>query len=113
MKEKLKNLEDKIANNITRNHNDQIIPNEEHKVYNSLSYAIKNNLKVKIEYHNLKHGVSIRTIYPLSLYLFQDEWWCSSYWEEQDDMRQFHIKRITKCEISNSKFDPNIINIKF
>lgn len=112
LKEELKNLEDKIASNIFRNEN-QIITNEEHQVYNNLSYAIKNHLKVKITYHNLQHGISLRTIYPLSLYLFQNEWWCSSYWEEQDDMRQFHLKRITKCDISNVKFDPNLINIKF
>lgn len=109
----LKNIEDKILNNVISNKNNKIINDDEHQVYNNLSYALKNHLKVKIEYHNLKHGISIRTIYPLSLYLFQDEWWCSSYWEEQDDMRQFHLKRITKCDISNSKFDPNLINIKF
>lgn len=113
VKEELKNLEDKIATNMLSNTNKRIITDEEHQVYNNLSYAIKNHLKVQIEYHNLQHGVSLRTIYPLSLYLFQDEWWCSSYWEEQDDMRQFHLKRITKCTISTSKFDPNIINVKF
>lgn len=113
IKEELKNIEDKISSNIIRNDNNKILSDEEHQVYNNLSYAIKNHFKVKIEYHNLKHGISIRTIYPLSLYLFQDEWWCSSYWEEQDDMRQFHLKRITKCAITTSKFDPNIINIKF
>ena len=47
------------------------------------------------------------------MYLFQDEWWCSSYWEEKDDMRQFHIKRILECEILDSTFDPKKINIKF
>lgn len=113
LKEKLKNIENKISINIIHNENNKILNDEEHQIYNNISYAIKNHLKVKIEYHNLKHGISIRTIYPLSLYLFQDEWWCSSYWEEQDDMRQFHLKRIVKCDISTSKFDPNIINIKF
>lgn len=113
VKEELKNLENKITSNIIINEKRPLINDEEHQVYNNLSYAIKNHFKVKIEYHNLKHGVSIRTIYPLSLYVFQNEWWCSSYWEEQDDMRQFHIKRITKCDISNSKFNPDIINVKF
>ena len=70
-------------------------------------------MKLKIKYYNLQHGESIRTIYPLGLYLFQNEWWVSAYWEEKEDMRQFHLKRIRDCEILDCKFDPNEINIKF
>ena len=116
LKENLKNLENKINSNLLHieNKNKKIInENQELKVYNALSKAIKYNFKVKIKYHNLKHGESIRIIYPLGMYLFQNEWWCSSYWEEKDDMRQFHIKRILECEILDSTFDPKKINIKF
>lgn len=116
IKDDLKNIENKINNNLLNieNNNKQFIDNDEElKVYNALNKAIKYNYKVKIKYYNLKHGESIRTIYPLGMYLFQDEWWCSSYWEEKDDMRQFHIKRILECEILDSTFDPQKINIKF
>lgn len=112
----LKNIENKVYNNILQieNKNTQFINNDaELKIYNALNKAIKYNYKVKIKYYNLQHGESIRTIYPLGMYLFQNEWWCSSYWEEKDDMRQFHIKRILDCDIMDSTFDPKKINIKF
>lgn len=82
-------------------------------IYNKLSKALKYHLKVKITYYNLQHGESIRTIYPLALYKFQNEWWVSSYWEEKDDMRQFHLVRIKKCELLSDTFDPREINVKF
>lgn len=81
--------------------------------YNKLSKALKYHLKVRITYYNLQHGESIRTIYPLALYKFQNEWWVSSYWEEKDDMRQFHLVRIKKCELLSDTFDPREINVKF
>lgn len=115
-KEKLTNLSNKINNEILHenNENAKLITNDkEQKVYNTISKALKQNFKLKIRYHNLKHGESIRTIYPLGLYLFQNEWWCSSYWEEKDDMRQFHLKRILEVEILKEKFNPKKINIKF
>ena len=87
--------------------------NLEKQIYNQISYALRNEQKLKIKYYNLQHGVSIRTIYPLGLYLFQNEWWISSYWEEKDDLRQFHLKRIQSCEILKEKFNPKEINIKF
>lgn len=116
LKNKLINIEKKIATNLLKSDNDNnsyITEDKELNVYNKLSRAIKSNYKVKIKYYNLKHGESIRTIYPLGMYLFQDEWWCSSFWEEKEDMRQFHIKRIIECEILPQKFDPKKINIMF
>lgn len=116
LKSDLKNIENKLNHSIldSENKNKQFVDNDnELKVYNALNKAIKYNYKVKIKYYNLQHGESIRTIYPLGMYLFQDEWWCSSYWKEKDDMRQFHIKRILECEILNTTFDPKKINIKF
>lgn len=90
-----------------------IINDKELSVYNAISKALKYNLKLRIKYYNLQHGESIRTICPLGLYLFQNEWWCSSYWEEKDDMRQFHLKRIIEAEILEEIFDPQKINVKF
>ena len=116
LKNKIINLSNKINSSIIdeNNKNKKIMTNDkEIDIYNKLCKAIKNNNKVRIKYFNLQHGESIRTIYPLSLYLFQSEWWCSSYWEEKDDMRQFHIKRIKEIEILQNYFDPNEINIKF
>lgn len=114
--EKVYNLSNKINNCIIEenNKNVKLIADEnELKVYNTISKALKHNYKLKIKYYNIQHGNSIRTIYPLALYLFQNEWWCSSYWEEKDDMRQFHLKRILNAEIIEETFDPQKINIKF
>ena len=116
IKEKLTNLSNKINNEILYKENENtklITTDKEQKVYNTISRALKQSFKLKIKYYNLKHGESIRTIYPLGLYLFQNEWWCSSYWEEKDDMRQFHLKRILEVEILKEKFNPKKINIKF
>lgn len=116
IKDELKHIKSKMlvnANNQENNHKIIITDNKELNVFNKINNAYKNNFKLKINYHNLKHGDSIRIIYPLGLYLFQNEWWVSAYWEEKDDMRQFHLKRITDCEILIDKFDPQKINIKF
>ena len=116
IKDKLSNIRSKITLNINNKENNSkviISDNKELSVFNKINNAYKNNLKIKIHYYNLQHGESIRTIYPLGLYLFQNEWWVSAYWEEKDDMRQFHLKRILDCDILDTKFDPNEINIKF
>lgn len=116
LRDKLIDISNKISSNVLdeENKNKKLITDDkELLVYNTLSKAIRNNYKVRIKYYNLQHGESVRIIYPLGLYLFQNEWWCSSYWEEKDDMRQFHIKRILEAEILDSKFDPNEINVKF
>ena len=116
VEDKLNNIKSKIALNINNKENNKkiIISNsQELNIFNKINNAYKNNLKLKINYYNLKHGNSVRTIYPLGLYLFQNEWWVSAYWEEKDDMRQFHLKRIADCEILNIPFDPSEINIKF
>jgi len=116
LKSKLKNTQNKVTINLlsSENKNNQFLTSDkELKIYNALNKAIKYNYKIKIKYYNLQHGESVRTIYPLGMYLFRDEWWCSAYWEEKDDMRQFHIKRILDCEILNITFDPQEINIKF
>lgn len=112
----LKALKDKIRYAVidNQNKNEKILVDDEIiRKYNIFSKAIKYNQKIKIKYQNLQHGISIRTIYPLSLYLFQGEWWSSCYWEEKDDMRQFHLIRILDAELLEEHFDPNLINIKF
>lgn len=116
IKKELDNIKTKISLNINNKKNNSkviITDDKELNVFNKINNAYKNNLKLRIEYYNLQHGKSIRTIYPLGLYLFQNEWWVSAYWEEKEDMRQFHLKRILDCEILNDKFDPNEINVKF
>lgn len=113
-REQLRELEKKIVTNLLKEENNNLKNlSESLNVYNKLSRAIKSHHKVKIKYYNYQHGESIRTIYPLGMYMFQGEWWCSSYWEEKDDMRQFHITRIIECAILDEKFDPKDINVKF
>lgn len=114
--EKLRNLKNKINYAVIDHENkmEKILTDDEMiKKYNMFSRAMKYNLKMKIKYQNLQHGISVRTVYPLSLYLFQGEWWSSCYWEEKDDMRQFHLIRILDAELLEEHFDPNLINVKF
>lgn len=116
MKEKLHHIYTKMSlNEHNQESNKKVIitDHQELNVFNKVNNAYKNNLKLKITYYNLQHGESVRTIYPLGLYLFQNEWWVSAYWEEKDDMRQFHLKRIYDCEILNESFDPAEINLKY
>ncbi len=116
LKNRLVNIKKKIMTNLLKDENSKttlISGDNELNVYNKLSRAVKNHRKVRIKYYNLQHGKSVRTIYPLGMYLFQGEWWCSSYWEEKDDMRQFHITRISECDILDETFEPQKINIKF
>ena len=116
VKNELNDIKSKLSLDINnRKNNKKIIisTNSELGIFNKINNAYKTARKLRINYHNLKHGDSIRTIYPLGLYLFQNEWWVSAYWEEKDDMRQFHLKRIIDCEILDETFNPNEINIKF
>ena len=116
VKNELNDIKSKLSLDINnRKNNKKIIisTNSELGIFNKINNAYKTARKLRINYHNLKHGDSIRTIYPLGLYLFQNEWWVSAYWEEKDDMRQFHLKRIIDCEMLDETFNPNEINIKF
>lgn len=116
IKQELMNIHSKIILNLNNKENNRkpiLSDNAELNVFNKVNNAYKNHLKLKIKYYNLKHGESIRVIYPLGLYLFQNEWWVSAYWEEKDDMRQFHLKRIMDCEVLDIKFNSNEINLKF
>ena len=115
-KEGITSLKNKLLINLNNQKSNKIVikaKDEELNIFNKINNAYKNNLKIKIKYYNLKHGESIRTIYPLAMYLFQNEWWISAYWEEKDDMRQFHLKRIRECQILDIKFNPQDINLKF
>lgn len=115
-KEGITSLKNKLLINLNNQKSNKIVikaKDEELNIFNKINNAYKNNLKIKIKYYNLKHGESIRTIYPLGMYLFQNEWWVSAYWEEKDDMRQFHLKRIRECQILDIKFNPQDINLKF
>ena len=116
LREKLITIEKKITTNILMEDNvnkNFITDDSELNVYNKLNKAIKKHYKVRVKYYSLRHGKTVRTMYPLGMYLFHGEWWCSSYWEEKDYMRQFHIKSILDCEILSETFDPKNINLKF
>lgn len=115
-KDKVSNIINKINVDILDNENKDgnlVVEDKVLDIYNKLSKALKYHKKVRISYYNLQHGESIRIIYPLALYKFQNEWWVSSYWEDKDDMRQFHLVRIRNIQVLDEDFNPNEINIKF
>lgn len=115
-KDKVSNIVDKIEVSLIDNDDKDkniVVDDKILNTYNKLSKALKYHKKVRITYYNLQHGESIRIIYPLALYKFQNEWWVSSYWEDKDDMRQFHLVRINGIQLLDEEFNPNEINIKF
>ncbi|MDE6141839.1 MAG: WYL domain-containing protein [Bacilli bacterium] len=115
-KMKVANIIDKINVDILESDNREkniAVADKVLDIYNKLSKALKYHKKVRITYYNLQHGESVRIIYPLALYKFQNEWWVSSYWEDKDDMRQFHLVRMSNVQVLDDEFDPSEINIKF
>lgn len=74
LKEEIKNIYNKMMATIQKEEKKTkhlLTDNLEKQIYNQISYALRNEQKLKIKYYNLQHGVSIRTIYPLGLYLFK------------------------------------------
>ena len=66
-------------------------PGEIEKIIES---AIKKNEKIEIIYNDINGGQSQRTIHPLHLFKYKDEYYVTAFCELRNDIRHFELKRI-------------------
>ena len=66
-------------------------PGEIEKV---IENAINKNEKIEIIYNDIDGGQSKRTIHPLHLFKYKDNYYVTAFCELRNDIRHFEIKRI-------------------
>jgi len=86
------------------NKNKVNLDEQEIKVFNALSSAIKSKKKVKILYYSYNKGDNERIIHPFTLQIYGDKWGCSAYCETRSDLRHFELSRIKNIEILNETY---------
>ena len=67
--------------------------------------AIRDSLKLRIEYADQSNRTSTRIVWPLGLYLFSHVTLVCTWCEEREDFRSFRSERIRKCDILKDRFD--------
>ena len=83
----------------------RFIPNKginlkDKNIYNTISRAVKEQRKCKIEYYSKdKKEVSSRTIIPYELILLNNEWGIAAYCELKNEIRHFYLNRIKKIKL--------------
>ncbi|HIU11820.1 MAG TPA: WYL domain-containing protein [Candidatus Onthocola stercorigallinarum] len=70
-------------------------PGEIEKIIES---AIKKNEKIEIIYNDINGGQSQRTIHPLHLFKYKDEYYVTAFCELRNDIRHFELKRIVNIK---------------
>ena len=104
-KERLDIIADKVHGVYFDSKNENIELKEETKNYfNTLTRAIKERRKVKINYYSYTHGNEDRIIHPLDMFLYNSGWGCAAYCEKKKDLRHFELKRINKIELLEENF---------
>ncbi len=56
--------------------------------------AINKNEKIDIVYNDIDGGHSKRTIHPLHLFKYKDNYYVTAFCELRNDIRHFELKRI-------------------
>ncbi len=74
------------------------------KYFNTLTKAIKERRKVKINYYSYTRGNEERIIHPFDMFLYNGNWGCAAYCELKKDLRHFELKRINNIELLDEKF---------
>jgi len=100
-KEKLEVIKNKVLSLSFENVN---LKDEEKNTFNILNKAIKEKMKVKINYYSYKNGNIDRVIRPLDMFLYNSGWGVAAYCELRSDLRHFELKRINKIELLNETF---------
>lgn len=59
---------------------------------------------VEMEYLSLKNEVSVRSIHPYKLFMYNNAWFVLSYDESSSDFRYFKLNRILSFKITNKTF---------
>ena len=60
--------------------------------------AISKNDKIEIVYNDIDGGQSKRTIHPLHLFKYKDNYYVTAFCELRNDIRHFELKRITNIK---------------
>ena len=63
-----------------------------------IDVAINKNDKIEIIYNDIDGGQSKRTIHPLHLFKYKDNYYVTAFCELRNDIRHFEIKRITNIK---------------
>ena len=71
------------------------MPGEIEKIIKS---AINKNDKIEIIYNDIDGGQSKRTIHPLHLFKYKDEYYITAFCELRNDIRHFELKRIVNIK---------------
>ena len=104
-KEKLEMIADKVHGVYFNSKQENIELKDEIKdYYNTLTRAIKEKRKVKINYYSYTHGNQDRIIHPFDMFLYNSGWGCAAFCELKKDLRHFELKRINKIELLEEKF---------
>ena len=64
------------------------------KIEKVIENAINKNEKIEIIYNDIDGGQSKRTIHPLHLFKYKDNYYVTAFCELRNDIRHFEIKRI-------------------
>ncbi|MBM7070377.1 YafY family protein [Actibacterium sp. 188UL27-1] len=73
-----------------------------------LRRAIRERLKLRIDYFSLSGERSTRILRPLQTDYWGRVWTCSAWCELRDSFRAFRIDRIQKCEPTGETFRPEV-----
>lgn len=68
--------------------------------------AIRDHRKLRISYADAKGTLTVRTIWPLGLYLFSHVTLICAWCEERSDYRAFRSERVGACDTLPDSFDP-------
>lgn len=73
--------------------------NENNKIYNIISRAIKEKRKVRILYYTEGKGKKTRVIHPLQIMCYGNTLACAAYCEYKKDLRHFVFDRMEEIEL--------------
>ncbi|ARE85366.1 WYL domain protein [Roseovarius mucosus] len=70
--------------------------------------AIREGLKLRIDYRSLDDQMTSRVIRPLQTEYWGRVWTCSAWCELRDGFRAFRIDRMQVCEVTGRGFKPEV-----
>lgn len=70
--------------------------------------AIREGLKLRIDYRSLEGQMTSRVIRPLQTEYWGRVWTCSAWCELRDGFRAFRIDRMQVCEVTGQGFKPEV-----
>ena len=80
--------------------NHQSIPG---RAFQVISEALLQNRQLSIRYNSYNRSQTIRTISPQTLIHYRENWYVDAWCHLRNDLRTFHLSRITHTEVSKTK----------